>query len=360
MKPPIAIAISGGIDSLMAASLLKEEGHDLTGLHFITGYEKEPLPEGAIPETIYPRAASNPPLPICTIADQLDIPIDLIDLRGVFKERVVDYFTNAYLRGTTPNPCLVCNPAIKFGALLSHAKKKGIHLLATGHYARVSVDLKGVRHLKKGRDSIKDQSYFLAFLNQEQLRHAVFPLGELTKKEVVKLAQDRNLRPATPRESQDICFIPHGRYHEFIEQEPWFQRKPGLIKNSEGKVIGKHEGLHLFTVGQRRGINCPAAEPYYVAGMEIDTHTLFVGFKGELQTRSCQVTQINWIQEPPHTQTPIMTKLRYSQREQRAILSPINSNTASLHFEEPTFPVTPGQGAVFFKGEEILGGGVIG
>lgn len=359
MKPEIAIAISGGIDSLMAAYLLKAQGHRVYGVHFITGYEKEKTSLETFPETIYPKTSLNHPFPVSAISDQLDIAIDVIDLRVPFKEKVVDYFIAAYLKGTTPNPCLVCNPLIKFGVILDHAKKKGAHRIATGHYARVSTDSKGVCHLKKGVDPVKDQSYFLSFLDQEMLRHAIFPLGAFSKNEVKKLAQELKLTPVTQKESQDICFIPSSRYHEFIEAQPEFNRKAGLIKNIQGKTIGAHQGLHLFTVGQRRGINCPSSEPYYVAGMDIDTHTLVVGFKGEFQTASCQVTHINWIQEPPDTPIEIMAKLRYSQKEIKAFLKPIDRNSATLHFNEPVFPVTPGQGAVFIRDDEILGGGVI-
>ncbi|MBU0992923.1 MAG: tRNA 2-thiouridine(34) synthase MnmA [Proteobacteria bacterium] len=359
MKQKIAIAVSGGIDSMMAAYLLKSEGHDVFGIHFITGYEKDTIDMNTIPDTIYPNKAIAAILPVSLISDQLGIHLKIIDLRHVFREKVVDYFVETYLKGRTPNPCLFCNPFIKFGILFDHAKKWGATKLATGHYARILTDKNGTCHLKKGIDPQKDQSYFLSLLTQEKLTDAVLPLGSYTKKDIINLSADLNLIPAIKNESQDICFIPDGAYHHFIEKQPEFKSAPGPIKNSHGEILGEHQGLHLFTVGQRRGINCPAAQAYYVSQIDVTTNTLVVGFKDDLSAAMCHVERINWIQTSPDAETEIQIKVRYSQKEIPARIKPVDRKTAIIYFNEPVFPVTPGQGAVFIKDDEILGGGII-
>ena len=248
----IAVAISGGVDSLVAAFLLKEQGHAVTGIHFRTGYEK---------------TASDPP-PVATIARRLDIPIEIMDLSEVFRETVVAYFVATYQAGRTPNPCLFCNPVIKFGHILTHVQGQGAQALATGHYARVITASTGGRRLYRGVDVRKDQSYFLARLDREQLQQARFPLGDLTKDEVRAIARRHGLTAADHAESQDICFVRKSSYAEFLMDQEGFQAREGPIEDTRGRLIGRHQGLHNFTIGQRRGINCPAAQPYYVTALD--------------------------------------------------------------------------------------------
>lgn len=346
MKAKIAIAISGGIDSLMAAHILKEKGADLTGIHFISGYEKV-------------KSTSEIYENIAYISDQLGIHIDVIDCHIPFKKKVVDYFTKTYANGETPNPCLVCNPIIKFGTILDQVKKNGAKSLATGHYARIIKDPDGKCHLYKGIDGFKDQSYFLAFLTEQQLKEACFPLGNYTKEHIKEMAASHGLSPITKEESQDICFIPDNNYGGFLENQDGFKSCPGDIINHQGKKVGSHQGLHRFTIGQRKGINCPAEKPYYVADIDTKQNVLVVGFKEELQKTTCRVTGVNWINRPAISQTEIFTKLRYRQKEIKATLVQLDDNEVILEFETPTFPITPGQGAVFYKGDEVLGGGFI-
>jgi tRNA-specific 2-thiouridylase len=353
-----AILLSGGVDSLTAAFLLKKKGCDLVGIHFVTGFEPldaevraggDPWPE--IRETAH-RSADR-------LAGQLHIPVVVYDCRRDFKTVVVDYFVTSYAQGLTPNPCLVCNPAVKFGSVFDFARSLGAERLATGHYARKAQNTTGIYRLLTGKDALKDQSYFLARLTQKDLARALFPLGEMTKTETVKMARENSLKPLTPGESQDVCFIRRGRYGEFLENQPGFNASPGNITDVDGNVIGTHPGLHLFTIGQRRGINCPAPQAYYVIDMDAHTHTLTVGPKRATQSISCRVAGINWIGSPPAGRLNVRTRVRYRHRAARSRLSPITPQSAHVRFEKPQTAITPGQGAVFYDGEEVLGGGWI-
>jgi len=352
MKPLTAIAVSGGIDSLMAAHLLKEKGHNVVGVHFVTGYEN-PLPDNGQSAHI---AESHKIFPI---AKQLGIDIKVLDCRIEFKKNVVDYFIQTYRSGQTPNPCMVCNPLIKFGTVFNFARKLGASTLATGHYARIKGDRHGNFHLFKGIDPKKDQSYFLARLTQQHLAGARFPLGHMKKSDVIRLAEMKGFKPVKKTESQDVCFIKGKNYGNFLARHEGFEPKPGLIKDVDGNILGKHKGLHLFTIGQRRGINCPASEPYYVTQMDTRQNVLTVGFKKDLFAPRCNVENINWIQEPPNRPVDVHTRVRYRHTAAASMLIPVNDKTAMVHFEKPQEAITPGQCAVFYKGDEVLGGGWI-
>jgi tRNA-specific 2-thiouridylase len=351
MKQITAVAISGGVDSLMSAYLLKEQGQHVIGIHFITGFET--------PAVTVQDPPANKLDKIHKIGEQLEIPVEIVDIRVEFQEKIVDYFTRTYQRGQTPNPCMQCNPEIKFGTILAHAFRLGAHKLATGHYAGIKEDQNGRFHLLKGLDPKKDQSYFLARLTQQQLAKACFPLGKLKKEDVKRMAAQKGLHPVTRGESQDVCFIKHGAYGEFLNGQTGLKTEPGLIEDTAGKVIGTHRGLHLFTIGQRRGINCPAAEPYYVVRLDTESNRLVVGSKNDLLTSSCKVTDINWIAAEPPGPFEVRTRVRYRSREVPSSVFPQGSNKATVRFKKPQSAVTPGQGAVFYKGDEILGGGWI-
>jgi len=365
MKPFTAIAVSGGIDSLIAACLLKEQGHHLIGIHFITGFEQISSSGNMYPEALEAIGTSFSSLresisrKMSTIAGQLDIPIEIIDCRHQFKTHVIDYFIRTYRNNKTPNPCMVCNAAIKFGVVSDTAKKLGATRLATGHYARKVKDASGNCHLLKGMDLIKDQSYFLAMLTQDQLETAVFPLGELTKARVMAFAREKGLSPVEKAESQDICFIKNGTYGDFLLAHPDFDPKPGPVVDTNGKRLGTHQGLHRFTVGQRKGINCPAAEPYYVVKLDSRNNRLIVGFKSNLLTDGCEVEHINWIGTPPETAFRAMTRIRYRHSAVPSTVFPDGANSAAVRFDEPQQAVTPGQCAVFYDNDEVLGGGWI-
>ncbi|UCF95387.1 MAG: tRNA 2-thiouridine(34) synthase MnmA [Desulfobacterales bacterium] len=351
MKKTTAVALSGGVDSLMAAFLLKAQGHPVIGIHFITGYENDPFCQN--------RSKSYANHKIHHLGRQLGIAVTLLDCRIEFEQQVVDYFTDTYLAGQTPNPCMVCNPAIKFGAVLSYVRQLGADYLATGHYARIARDSAGNFHLRKGVDAQKDQSYFLARLTQEQLARARFPLGGMTKREVKRQARAHGLQPVVERESQDVCFIKRDSYSDFLTRQRGLASEPGPIEDVEGKILGRHNGLHLFTIGQRRGINCPAAEPYYVIRIDRKNNRLVVGLKKDLLSTACRVVDINWINAAPAAAQKVLTRVRYRHKEVPSVLLPVDPRTAIVRFDTAQEAVTPGQGAVFYREDEILGGGWI-
>jgi tRNA-specific 2-thiouridylase len=351
MKQITAVAISGGVDSLMTACFIKEQGQQVIGIHFITGFETA---------SAYTRGpGTDKKLNVLQIGKQLNIPIEIVDIRAEFQAKIVGYFCRTYQSGRTPNPCMQCNPTIKFGTILAQAHKLGAQKLATGHYARIKMDPAGNCRLFKGVDPKKDQSYFLARLSRQQLAAACFPLGEMKKSEVKQLAAQKGLHPVTRAESQDVCFIKDGAYAEFLARQTGFEPQPGLIENINGQVIGEHRGLHQFTIGQRRGINCPAAEPYYVVRLDAERNRLVVGAKEDLLSAECRVTDINWIGEEPNSPIEIDTRVRYRSKEVASTLIPRGKYTAIVKFKSPQAAVTPGQGAVFYRGEEIMGGGWI-
>ncbi|GAB6094682.1 tRNA 2-thiouridine(34) synthase MnmA [Desulfatiferula olefinivorans] len=345
MSTRVAVAVSGGIDSLFSAHLLIREGYRVTGIHFVTGY-------GALARPDEARAA------MARIADQLDIPIHVIDLSDTFEQHVVNYFVDEYRKGRTPNPCLRCNPRIKFGVLLEAAGNLGIGRIATGHYVRTRTDADQTVHLHRGLDPAKDQAYFLAFLNQEQLKRALFPLGETSKDDIRREAEAMGLAPVSAKESQDICFIT-GDYKEFLSSRPGFAASPGPIVTVDGKTIGRHQGLSGFTIGQRRGINCPAAYPYYVTGLDTESCTLIVGPKEALFRDHCRVTDVTFIGRTPSFPADLTVRIRYAHPGTAATLTADGPSAVIVRFHEPVMSVTPGQGAVFYDGDEVLGGGWI-
>jgi tRNA-specific 2-thiouridylase len=351
MKQTTAVAISGGVDSLMTAFLIKEQGQHVIGIHFVTGFETAAAFAREVEDAGQYR--------VLEIGKQLGIPVEIVDIRAEFQKEIVGYFCRTYQSGQTPNPCMHCNPTIKFGTILAHALKIGAQKLATGHYASIKQDPEGHFHLLKGIDSKKDQSYFLARLTRQQLASACFPLGERKKADIQKMAAERGLYPVTRGESQDVCFIKDETYAEFLVKQTGRVPKPGFIETVDGQIIGDHQGLHLFTIGQRRGINCPAAEPYYVVRLDAERNRLIVGNQKDLVSTECRVTDINWIVEEPTAPLEIYTRVRYRSKEVASMVTPQANHTAIVQFKEPQPAVTPGQGAVFYRGAEVLGGGWI-
>lgn len=339
MKTSIAIAVSGGIDSLVAAYLLKKSHGDLIGIHFSTGYENQP---------------GN----ILALEDQLRIPIHQIDLGDEFQEKVIDYFTAAYLQGITPNPCLVCNRHIKFGSLMKAARDLGADCLATGHYAGIRRIPGNAPALVKGLDPLKEQSYFLSMLTGEQLKHSMFPLADLTKAQVRQIALEQGLVPNDKKESQDICFMHNRSVDEFISARSGYKPRPGDIVLTDGTCIGKHTGLVGFTIGQRRGINCPGPRPYYVAALDTKANRLVVGFKEDLLKQSLVAANLHFPAPIPDNPVRVTTKIRYSHPGAPSLLTVANG-TARVLFDQPQNAVTPGQAAVFYDGDRVLGAGII-
>ena len=365
MEPLTAIAVSGGVDSLVAAYLLKNQGHEVVGIHFVTGYEAPSHSSSTNPLSRNPVAPGLSTLKEEStssadhISAQLGIRVELLDCSIEFNKTIVEYFTQTYQAGRTPNPCLVCNPLIKFGTVYSFARQLGAYRLATGHYARLNRDDQGRFHLLRGIDRKKDQSYFLAMMTQSKLAGACFPLGGMTKSEVVDLAREKGLHPIKKAESQDICFIKENGYGEFLSMQSDFEPEPGIIENVNGDILGEHQGLHLFTIGQRRGINCPAAEPYYVVRIDKTKNRLVVGFKKDLLSSECRVANINWIVKEPDAPIEVRTRVRYRHIAAPSTLIPVDAGTAVVRFKTPQSALAPGQGAVFYNNDEVLGGGWI-
>ncbi|HKJ98944.1 MAG TPA: tRNA 2-thiouridine(34) synthase MnmA [Desulfotignum sp.] len=346
MKTPIiAVALSGGVDSLVSGFLLKKKYSHVFGLHFTTGYEKEP---------------KN----MAHLKDQLKIDIVSLDLSEAFEQKVVNYFVSTYIQGQTPNPCMVCNQKIKFGILLEQAKKLGADYLATGHYATIVNTLTQPERdisyawLEKGTDEKKDQSYFLARLSCHQLSRILCPLADFTKDQVKALAVRHNIAPVSAKESQDICFIPNTQFCEFIADKTKMPSQKGPVLDISGRQVGTHNGVFQFTIGQRRGINCPASEPYYVNKIDPVTNTLHVCFKQDLARTQMAVDSIIWNDPDSDDVQELKTKIRYHHKEAESRLFR-KKDGARVVFKHPQYAVTPGQAAVFYKGKRVSGSGII-
>ncbi len=354
MEKTVAVALSGGLDSAVAAALLKKENFRVIGIQFRTGYEHGPG------DLTLPRQQSLVDSWAHRVSRQIGIPLEVIDCSEAFEREVVRYFVNAYRSGETPNPCVVCNQRIKFGLLLEKAKALGASTLATGHYASTRREGDGQYYLLKGVDEVKDQSYFLARLTQEQLRQAMFPLGPYTKKQVREMAQTLGLKSFRGKESQELCFVRHPSYRDFLFSRGEFPIRPGPIVNNRGEILGHHQGLHAYTVGQRRGIGIPGPAPYYVIRLDQQENQLVIGSKSDLAATEFTVTDVHWIGAGP-LDKPISahTRIRYRHQEAESVLRPLGPNTVTVCFSQAQFAITPGQAAVFYQGKRVLGGGWI-
>lgn len=346
----VAIALSGGLDSSTAAFILHETGYAVIGITMRLWSEQEA--QGNSPHYCPMPQSIHDAEQVCQI---LGIPFHIINLENEFKQHVVNYFCQEYLRGRTPNPCIACNQYIKFGHLLDYALSLGANYLATGHYARVEY-YGNTYHLLKGVDSDKDQSYMLYTLGQPELSRVLFPLGRYLKSEVQKMARQRGLPVASKPSSQDICFIAT-EYGSFLSQ--YLPVAPGEIVNSQGKVLGKHRGIIFYTVGQRRGLGLTSTEPLYITRIEPDKNRLIVGTKKELYSSGLIATAINWVSGKPATEAlKVAVKIRYRSPSATATLYP-EQDKVRIKFEQPQPAVTPGQAVVFYQDDEVLGGGII-
>jgi tRNA-specific 2-thiouridylase len=340
----VFVAMSGGVDSSVAAYLLKRAGYGVSGVHMELSTNLDPSRE--IDHTDLERT--------CQI---LDIPLFYMHLETEFQSLVVDYFCEEYSRGCTPNPCIRCNQNIKFGLLLERVKDLGGDLLATGHYARVVLEETGYK-LLKGIDPKKDQSYFLYRLGQEELSQVIFPLGGKSKAEVKHLAAELRLPAVARKESQDICFIPDSDSHAFIAAR--VKSQPGDIVDIEGQVMGQHQGLAHYTIGQRHGMGLSARERLYVIGIDVGTNRLIIGSQQQLYKKKVVVYELVWVSgTAPKIALEILAKVRYSSPAVKASLQ-IQDGKAEISFITPQRAIAPGQSVVFYDGDNVLGGGIIG
>jgi tRNA-specific 2-thiouridylase len=340
-----AVAMSGGVDSSIAAVLLKQAGHEVIGVTM-------QLTDNAGQHSAGADAHQA--------AQKLGIPHHVIDLRDVFRQTIITDFCREYSLGRTPNPCVLCNPQIKFGILWEKVKELGADFLATGHYARIDKTRSGKFLLKKGKDKSKDQSYFLCRLTQEQLSRTLFPVGNLTKAKVKQMAQKMGIPNAARPESQEICFVPDNDHATFLREHIPGQIKPGPILNREGKVVGQHRGIMFYTVGQRKGLNVTSPVLLFVIEINAANNTIIVGNKEQTYSSELAADNLNWINGAmPEKPLKVKARIRYRHPEAGATINPLDATSVHVKFAEPQMAITPGQTVVFYDGDTVIGGGRI-
>ncbi len=338
----VFVGMSGGVDSSVAAVMLKEQGYHVEGVTLRL------KPEALADEDI--RDAQR-------AAESIGIKLHVLDLREAFKEKVIDYFANEYLHGATPNPCVVCNREIKFGAMLDYALENGADFLATGHYA--SLERVGGKTLLKRSASAKDQSYFLCMLSQFQLSHAMFPLDGMEKIEIRSLAQQYGLHVSQKKDSQEVCFIPDNNYVGFIGSLGLKDRGEGDFVDTDGNIIGRHKGIMNYTVGQRKGLGA-FGRPMFVTRLDADKNRVVLGECGAQYSDGFTVENINWISGcVPEKEFTVQVKIRFRAPAAQATVTPTENGTLLVRFDEAQRSVTPGQFAAFYDGDTVLGGGII-
>lgn len=364
----VVVAMSGGVDSSVAAALLVEQGYRVIGVMMRLWAE---ISRG---EALSNKCCSLESVTDARrVADALDIPFYLINVERPFKENVVDTFIQGYSDALTPNPCLACNRTIRLGFLFDYARTLGADYLATGHYARVRrVDAPQgalaawdgldypLYQLWRGVDASKDQSYVLHMASQRELAHLMFPLGELTKPQVRDLAAARGLTVATKRESQDLCFLADNDYRRFLSDWAPAAVQAGPIINQAGQVLGQHEGLAFYTIGQRKGLGIGAPEPLFVLRLDASRNAVIVGPAAALGQTELTASQVTWgVGHPPDAPLQVQARIRYKAHEVPALVTPLAANRVHVQFDHPLRDITPGQGVVFYDGDACLGGGVI-
>ncbi len=345
----IAVAMSGGVDSSVCAYLLKKQGHEVIGITMEVLNNKE-----------YKQDTERVSQDASCVAKKLGIPHYTVDFTNLFDKKVIEYFTKEYLKGMTPNPCVVCNRYLKFDALLKKALELNVSYIATGHYAKVEIDSLSGRYLiKKAIDSNKDQSYMLYRLTQYQLEHILLPLGFYKKPEIRKIAKEADLLIADKPDSQEICFISDD-YKSFLSHRVPNQIKSGYFVNKQGDIIGEHKGIPYYTVGQRRGLGISADKPLYVIKIDAKNNRIILGDESDLYTKEFVAYNMNWISiEKLEDKLQVNAKIRYNFAEKPAQVIPLGADKVKVIFEQPQKAVAPGQSVVFYKDDVVVGGGII-
>lgn len=357
MSARVIVAMSGGVDSSVAAAILAERGHDVVGIAMRLASEGAPRTGNRAACCSYEDFEDAR-----RVAERMGFPFYVIDLREEFAASVIAPFVGEYLDGRTPNPCLLCNRDIKFDRLWQRADALDADYVATGHYARIERDRSGAFHLLRAADARKDQSYFLFTLSQAQLSRTLFPLGSMTKDEVRARARDLGLVNADKPESQEICFVPNDDYAGFVqERSRSHQIRAGRVVDSAGRQLARHDGIHRFTVGQRRGLGVAAGIPLYVRQISAETGDVTVGRRDELGAEGLRASRVSWVNPQPAGchYLEVEVKIRYRHPAVPARLKMVGDNRAEVSFAREYPAVTPGQACVFYRGDEVLGGGFI-
>jgi tRNA-specific 2-thiouridylase len=347
--------MSGGVDSSATAALLLEQGYEVVGITLKLW--PQDCVNRAEDKCCGPQAVTD----ARSVCHKLDIPYYLIDEAADFQKHVIQYFADEYKAGRTPNPCVMCNQNLKFGRLIDRADQLGADYIATGHFARVERDAGAGRHLlKRGRDQRKDQSYFLFSLRQDQLARAIFPLGEKTKSDTREVARHCNLKTADKEESMEICFVPDNNYGGFLQSANLVQKHRGDITDVHGRVLGQHDGIEFYTIGQRRGLGITTAKPVYVVELDPETNCVVVGDESALERDEFTAERCNWhpfdrLDEP----IEVTAKIRYNHPGAPATVTPLANGTVRVKMHAPQRAITPGQAAVFYQDDLVVGGGWI-
>ncbi|MCC6613011.1 MAG: tRNA 2-thiouridine(34) synthase MnmA [Anaerolineae bacterium] len=350
----IVVAMSGGVDSSVAAALLVEQGHEVIGIMMRLWSEE------TVGGRVFNRCCTPDQMADARrIASRLDIPFYVLDTKDTFRGQIVQFFIDQHREGVTPNPCMECNRHIRFDWLLNHARSLGADYLATGHYARIE-QRDGEHVLMKGIDDAKDQSYVLSVMGQEQLSQVLFPVGVYTKPQVREIAARHGLPTASKGDSQDLCFLGDGDYRRFLREHAPEIMTSGPIVRRDGSVVGEHSGLANYTIGQRKGLGVFASEPMYVIGMNPYRNALIVGTADELGSRELTASRVNWCNgRAPDAPFRAGVKIRYKAKAAPALVEPLSEDRIRVTFDSPLRDITPGQGAVVYDGDIVLGGGII-
>lgn len=356
-KGKVMIGMSGGVDSSVAAAILLDKGYEVFGVTMQIWpdmSEDRQKNEGGCCSLSAVDDARR-------VADKLGIPYYVMNFKDVFQQKVIDYFTDEYIRGRTPNPCIACNRHVKFEALLQKAIAMGMDYVATGHYARIEFEQKSQRFLlKKSVTEAKDQTYALYTLTQQQLAKTLFPIGDYTKERVREMAREIGLTVASKPDSQEICFVEDNDYGRFICENTQYKIKPGNFLDTQGRVIGMHKGIIHYTVGQRKGLGSTFGKPMYVVAVNTENNTVILGEENEVFTDMLIADDMNFISIPGlENEMRVAAKIRYSAKEAVAVIMPVTDDCVQVRFDNPQRAVTPGQSVVFYDGDIIIGGGVI-